>query len=306
MSETECPVCLLPEKEWEGSTKAPCGHSMCMQCFLSWNRLGKPNCPLCRGSFASDRPIVSFPWYTTYVNDALSLLRNWHLPSLPLLPSLPSLLSLPTLAFEQYTTQRRRQERRKTFLSNAKEEFRAHCLTCTDAICLSSHSRHLKWLERGNLVPCPSRLSSLPRETLGLLFRQNSISRDKKKTLLAESARLGEPLNMRRLKGLKEAVTRQQNKALELNEARRKTEGSVVKRTKLPLSNYVKTVFAAGQRQSPGIKTFKGYTPPKHGARIGDVWESNGIKGICTGYNLWTLSDGTKTVLKTNKWISLQ
>ena len=47
----DCPVCYEPESEWQGSTKAKCGHAMCMQCFLEWT-VEKHNmsCPICRGN----------------------------------------------------------------------------------------------------------------------------------------------------------------------------------------------------------------------------------------------------------------
>ena len=53
-SDLICAVCLDSEVEClrqkKGFTKSPCGHSMCMTCFLQWYDSGG-SCPTCRGSF---------------------------------------------------------------------------------------------------------------------------------------------------------------------------------------------------------------------------------------------------------------
>jgi hypothetical protein len=52
------------------------------------------------------------------------------------------------------------------------------------------------------------------------------------------------------------------------------------------------------------VKLFKGYTPPKRRARVGDVHErSDGIRGLCVGWNLWAYSDGSHVHLNGNTWI---
>jgi hypothetical protein len=53
------------------------------------------------------------------------------------------------------------------------------------------------------------------------------------------------------------------------------------------------------------IKLFKGHTPPKRRARVGDVHEQkNGIRGLCVGWNLWAYSNGTRLRLEGNRWVS--
>ena len=47
---TECPVCYEPEKNWRGSTKAVCGHLLCMTCFISHTK-NATACPLCRRNY---------------------------------------------------------------------------------------------------------------------------------------------------------------------------------------------------------------------------------------------------------------
>ena len=47
---TECPICYEPEKNWRGSTKAVCGHLLCMTCFITHTKNAN-NCPLCRRGY---------------------------------------------------------------------------------------------------------------------------------------------------------------------------------------------------------------------------------------------------------------
>jgi hypothetical protein len=46
----ECPVCYEPEKNWRGSTKAVCGHILCMTCFIAHTK-NATVCPLCRRNY---------------------------------------------------------------------------------------------------------------------------------------------------------------------------------------------------------------------------------------------------------------
>ena len=47
---TECPICYEPEKNWRGSTKAVCGHVLCMTCFIAHTKNASA-CPLCRREY---------------------------------------------------------------------------------------------------------------------------------------------------------------------------------------------------------------------------------------------------------------
>jgi len=59
-SELTCVMCLDSEAEClgqkKGFTKSPCGHSMCMTCFLQWYDNGG-TCPTCRGGFKENGTI---------------------------------------------------------------------------------------------------------------------------------------------------------------------------------------------------------------------------------------------------------
>jgi len=285
---------MLPENEWKGSAKGPCGHSMCMQCFLAWINLGKPNCPLCRSKFVSELD-VRLQEQERYEEEQAGILEVQRYEA-----------AMSQIRYQEQQTRHLERvmaslERRTVFLHQTQDEFRVHCITCTDEACRATHMRRMRWLERGKLVPCPKKLSSLPKSTLGLLAKQKPISPSKMQLLCNESVQLGEQITQRRINGFKEAKLRQMSLAKQVKDERAQTKGSVVRRTTLPLSSFVQAPM-----QSPGIKTFKGFTPPKRGARVGDLWESGSKHGICTGYNLWSLSDGTKTHLDktTNTWIS--
>ena len=290
MTEITCSACLLPEDEWRGSAKGPCGHSMCMPCFMAWIRIGRPNCPLCRGNFVSEEENR----VQTYEEEQARILEGQRYEA-----------AMRQITYQERLTRHLERvmasrERRTVFLHQTQDEFRVHCVTCTDENCRATHMRRMRWLERGKLVACPNKLSSLPQSTLGLLTQKKGIAGHKKFLLYTESTRLGEELRSRRINGFKEALRHQESVATQLKESRALTKGSVVSRTGQSLRDFVQAPM-----QSPGIKTFKGFTPPKRGARVGDLWESGSKQGICTGYNLWTLSDGTKTHLDkaTNKWI---
>lgn len=278
-----CSACLQPETDWKGSAKGPCGHSMCMPCFMTWVRLGKPSCPLCRNDFVA-------------ADDAAAL-------------------DGAALVYQQadsgYASQRdilrqASQARRLTFLYHKEDEFRAHCLVCTDAVCRKTHARRMRWLERGKLVPCPPPLSSLTKTTIGLLLSPRRTGKKKIMDLHAASAAMGEPVNSRRMLGLEMAIQVQLQAAVRQLQIRRATSGSVAKRS-VPGGNLDAIVACHfGEGNPPhGCKVTQGFTPPKHGARVGDLWVKDDQMGVCVGFNLWRLKDGSKTYLDktTKKWV---
>lgn len=273
--ELTCSACLQPEADWKGSAKGPCGHSMCMPCFMTWIRLGKPSCPLCRNDF------VTAP-------DAGALVSQAG-------------------AYERRQAQRAASRaRRQTFLYDKQDEFRAHCLLCTDAECRKTHSRRMRWLERGKLVPCPPTLSSLSKVTIGLLLSRRCTGVKKSQELHALSEVIGEPVNSRRQFGLDRAIQQQQQAAVRCLEIRRETSGSVANRgIGCTLDAIVAHHFHPTAHPPHGCKLFQGFTPPKRGARVGDLWVKDDQRGVCVGFNLWRLNDGNKTYIDkaTKKWV---
>lgn len=290
--ELTCSACLQPEADWKGSAKGPCGHSMCMPCFMTWVQLGKPSCPLCRGAFVSEGTAG-----TEGTGDAAALAAvaaEQH--------------DYALAADRRWEARQASLARRTTFLHERQDEFRAHCLLCTDDECRKSHSRRMRWLERGKLVPCPGPLSKLPKLTIGLLLARLSLSRSKKYyELECQSARMGECITLRRQAGLELAILRQQDEAARVAAARQRTKGPGMRRGNIQTA----VMFGYGHvDQLPeGCKVFKGFTPPKRGARVGDVWlrdEADDARGVCVGHNLWALKNNTKVYLDraTKKWVT--
>ena len=287
-----CSACLQPEADWKGAAKGPCGHSMCMPCFMTWIRLGKPSCPLCRNDFVA-------------VDDAAALVADERAFVPDMVYQQEQAEAWDPFAHRQALRQASR-ARRLTFLYDKQDEFRAHCLVCTDAECRTTHSRRLRWLERGKLVPCPPSLSSLPKTTIGLLLSRRRTGYMKSQTLHAAALAMGESLNSYRMFGFEQAIHAQLQAAVRCLEIRKATSGSVAKRS-VPGGNLDAIVachFAEGNPPH-GSKVFQGFTPPKHGARVGDLWVKDEQRGVCVGFNLWRLNDGNKTYLDktTKKWV---
>jgi hypothetical protein len=258
---------------------------------MTWVRLGKPSCPLCRNDFVAADDAAAL--------DGAALVYD------PLLQQ--------DLVYQQedYVSQRdilrqASQARRLTFLYHKEDEFRAHCLVCTDAVCRKTHDRRMRWLERGKLVPCPPPLSSLSKTTIGALLSRRRTGHLKSRNLSAASAAMGESVNNRRMFGLEMAIQVQLQAAVRQLQIRRATSGSVAKRS-VPggdLEAIVACHFGEGNPPH-GCKVTQGFTPPKHGARVGDLWVKDDQMGVCVGFNLWRLNDGSKTYLDktTKKWV---
>jgi hypothetical protein len=259
-----------------------------MPCFMTWVRLGKPSCPLCRSDFVA-------------VDDGAALVHT------PLL-----LLQEQVYSPSQYREAQRQASlaRRQDFLYDKQDMFRTHCLVCTDAECRKTHSRRMRWLERGKLVPLPPSLSSLPKTTIGLLLSRRRTGYMKSQALHAASTAMGESVNSRRQFGLEQAIHAQLQAAVRCLEIRRATSGSVAKRGGGPsatLADIVTQHFHPTAHTPQGCKVFQGFTPPKHGARVGDLWVKDEQRGVCVGFNLWRLNDGNKTYLDkaTKKWVTV-
>jgi hypothetical protein len=135
--ELTCSACLQPETDWKGSAKGPCGHSMCMPCFMTWVRLGKPSCPLCRNDFVAAAAAA-----------ALVADEGAFLPDMVYQQEQEQVMVYGPFEHRQALRQASR-ARRLTFLYDKQDEFRAHCLVCTDAVCRKTHARRMRWLERG-------------------------------------------------------------------------------------------------------------------------------------------------------------
>jgi hypothetical protein len=245
-----------------------------MPCFMTWIRLGKPSCPLCRNDFVA-------------VEDAAALVSDDGVSQRDIL-------------------RQASQARRLNFLYDKQDTFRAHCLVCTDAECRKTHDRRMRWLERGKLVPCPPPLSSLSKTTIGLLLSRRRTGTKKSMDLHAASAAMGESVNSRRQFGLEMAIQVQKEAAQSRLNTRKATSGSVAKRS-VPggaLDAIVACHFGEGNPPH-GCKVTQGFTPPKHGARVGDLWVKDDQMGVCVGFNLWHLNDGNKTYLDktTKKWV---
>jgi hypothetical protein len=257
---------------------------------MTWVRLGKPSCPLCRNDFVA-------------VEDAAALVSD-NGASFAYDP-------LFQQADSGYVSQREvlrqaSQARRLTFLYHKEDTFRAHCLVCTDAECRKTHDRRMRWLERGKLVPCPPPLSSLSKTTIGFLLSRRRTGHVKSRNLLLLLRAMGESLNSRRQFGLELAIQTQKEAAQSRLSIRKATSGSVAKRS-VPggtLDAIVACHFGEGNPPH-GCKVFQGFTPPKHGARVGDLWVKDDQRGVCVGFNLWRLNNGNKTYLDktTKKWV---
>ena len=117
---------------------------------------------------------------------------------------------------------------------------------------------------------------------------------------------LGLSLSRRQI-GFMEALSKQNRDAHERKRDRALTAGSVKRRhgTTLAVARANLAVLVrVGNEVTTGVKVFKGFTPPKRGARTGDLYVRGTTKAICVGYNLWAFADGSRQRLKDNVWIT--
>ena len=195
--------------------------------------------------------------------------------------------------------------RRESFLVEKIREFRSHCLDCTDPECQRNHERKGRWLHRGKLVPCPPRLSSLSKLELGLMLSVTCKMSCRKFNRLTEYFKydVDKCWATRRGLGLVNAIEKQMALKRRFVEMRLSTKDSARSR----LGMRVSEVFADIEtvKLLPGVKVFKGFTPPKRGARVGDIHQpdSSLIYGVCAGYNLWRYSDNSTMALTNKQWI---
>jgi hypothetical protein len=211
-------------------------------------------------------------------------------------------------------------ERRAVFLAQQKDSFIDHCMTCNDQACISIHARQTRWLiGRGKLVPLPPRIKSLDRLILGFM-----LGKGRGCIGVAMRGRIGSQIiqlhgsipHGRRIAKLLHAIRDQQNTKECYRSHRERTKESVALRltdhtaglpaivTQLQTKNpEISTEFPNSPNYS--VKLFRGYTPPKRRARVGDIHQKiDGVRGMCVGWNLWAYSNGTRLRLDGKHWIS--
>jgi hypothetical protein len=284
-----CCACLAPEAEWAGSAKPRCGHSMCLPCCLTWSKTNA-SCPQCRATFVSAPEPV-------YHLAAEAYDMRWVAGDMARAVARREARRARDEA--HYQQMRASAARRTMFLNQTRVDWGVHCVTCADPVCMANHERRTRWLNRGKLVPLPPACSSLDRTTIGLLLCRNKISEVKLLTL----TRYTPVPESRRQQGFMDALERQNDAAKERKQVRAATAGAVTKRhgTTLALAR----ANLATLEQKPGVKVFKGFTPPKRGARTGDLYISGATKAICIGFHLWSFADGSRQRLKDNKWTTV-
>jgi len=122
--------------------------------------------------------------------------------------------------------------------------------------------------------------------------------------------------HLRRVKGLQEAIQRQQKKKEEILEARTATKDKVAlrlpdkARESLPtivsrlLHNFYGPTYKPEDAVRNAVKVFHGHTPPKRRARVGDIHSrKDRVRGMCIGWKLWAYSDGTRLRLEGKNWV---
>lgn len=87
------------------------------------------------------------------------------------------------------------------------------------------------------------------------------------------------------------------------------TRGSVAKRHGKPLLavrvGLQDPMPATMTETKSGVKIFKGFTPPKRGARTGDLYMRGDTKAVCIGWNLWEFNDGHRLRLQGKQWVTI-
>jgi len=328
--ERDCPVCYEPESAWEGSTKAKCGHAMCMQCFLEWTVVKKNmSCPMCRGNVRASR--FQEPQEPQEIQPAQwlqSALYHWQQYREE---NDEDDYHIQALEHQEYHARREAHEarvrasaeRRRVFLEQQQDLYIAHCMTCSDEACISNHVRNTRWLMgRRKLIPLPPRIKCLPRLVLGYMLgkgrgRMGVALRER---IVSQITRLyGSIPDPRRITKLLNAIRDQERTKESYRSHREHSMGSVTLRltdhaaglpaivaqlqTKKPEFEF-STEFP-DYRPNYNVKLFRGYTPPKRRARVGDIHQKiDGVRGMCVGWNLWAYSNGSRLRLDGNRWVS--
>ena len=283
----DCPICYLPQSQWHGSTKAKCGHDVCMPCLLTWAS-SNPTCPMCRNSLTNaivpveDDDNMDFGWGFMMPADEAPLVAA----------------PLSSGERRRLHAERRHESsvRRQAFLVDKKFEFETHIATCTDAICISTHSRRRNWLNKGRLVPLPKQINSLIPQELNFLIRGSRMGVQTRGRLGAEILILGGNYpECRRLNGFLRAVSQQRTAAEDRRAERKIDKGCVVNRLGTTLQTALLTDKSSETAPAlrSGVKVFEGCCPPKRGARVGDVYRRGARYARCVGHHLWSYMDGS-------------
>jgi len=309
----ECPICYAPESDWEGFAKTKCGHTMCMPCLLDWTAANSgAKCPMCRGGLrkTESNTIVQTPIEHEDVEVRTMGQREWIEQEQMVRMMQREQMDqehMDQIVEEQQMNAEERiasRVRRESFLQEKIREFRTHCLDCSDPECQRNHERKGRWLHRGKLMPCPPRLSSLSKLELGLMLSVRCPPSLKKfRDLTRNFDHYVNPLwSSWRGWGLVKAIEKQMAAKRSFVALRSSTKDSVKLRLGLALSEVFIDIETVKLR--PGVKVFKGFTPPKRGARVGDIHqqESAPTYGVCVGYNLWRYSDNSTMVLTGKQW----
>lgn len=269
----DCPICYLPQSQWHGSTKAKCGHDVCMPCLLTW-AAQNPTCPMCRNRLTN--AVVA-------VEDEYNPDAGWG-------------FMMPAIAERSRHEELRYQSslRRIEFLEQTRSRFETHCETCTDSTCITTHNRQRIWLTKGKLVPLPKKLGELLPQELNFLIRGSRMGAEIKARLSVDILRLGgEYPAYRRIAGFLRAVEHQRAASESMKAVREDFKGSVVYRLGTTLQSALSTDKIAAPAEPYGVKVFRGFTPPKRGARVGDIYKRGTLTARCTGHHLWTYTDGS-------------
>jgi len=174
-------------------------------------------------------------------------------------------------------------------------------------------------MEKGKLVPLPPQIKCLDRLVLGYMLGKGRgrISATKRSVLYNRIIELyGGIPDSRRITKLLRAIQDQQRTKESYRSHREVTKGSVALRLTDHASG-LPAIVAQLQTKRPEIsaelaytpsykvKLFKGHTPPKRKARVGDIHQTaDGVRGMCVGWNLWSYSDGSRLRLDGNRWVS--
>ena len=293
----DCPVCLMPENQWNGFTKARCGHAICMDCFMTWASMNA-TCPMCRTAFSQ----------TTLATDGIMIAMEQRLNGE---------MEMQRVALEQRWQARLEQEQRYAqgqvrtasragFLTAKQQEFATHCVSCTDTECTKTHQRRKAWLDKGKLMPLPPPISTLSKIELGVLLSMSGRKCSNKK-LKALQALLPSEISWQRISKFAANVWHQQQAKIQRRIERDMTKGRVILRTDVELTNLNPQKIARIQTGlGTAIKRFTGAMPPKRRARLGDIHDmGNGILGVCVGYHIWLYSNGMRFGLRDKKWVYL-
>jgi len=264
-----------------------------MECFL--RQIGQGgSCPMCRGDLPAATALV--------VRQEQQQQRQQQ----------DRLLNL------RYEARQRRKHdstmRRTGYLAAKKQEWSMHCTTCKTDTCIALHDRKTQWLERGHLMPCPPKLCTESKMFIGFLLcspRAHWRKAEQLSSMLFRPVFQPSSISLgRRRAGLLSAIAAQEDEAKRKQAIRDESKGSVVLRLGCNVNDYIEKPWLSRYRvfsqPTAGCKVFKGFMPPKKGARTGDFWLKDHEKSLCIGFHLWLKPDGTKLRLQKGKWLLAQ